>query len=32
MLLKRLLDKMGVDYAKTPAEDFATGVVTFKNP
>ena len=29
---KRLLDKMGVDYAKTPAEDFATGVVTFKNP
>jgi predicted dehydrogenase len=29
---KRLLDKMGVDYAKTPAEDFATGIVTFRNP
>jgi predicted dehydrogenase len=22
----------GVDYAKTPAEDFATGIVTFENP
>ncbi len=29
---KKLLDTMGVDYAKTPAEDFTTGVVTFKNP
>jgi predicted dehydrogenase len=29
---KRLLEKMGVDYAKTPAEDFATGIVTFRNP
>jgi len=29
---KKLLDKMGVDYGKTPAEDFATGTVTFKNP
>lgn len=29
---QRLLDKTGVDYAKTPAEDFATGMVTFKNP
>jgi len=29
---KRLLDTMGVDYAKTPAEDFATGMVTFRNP
>ena len=29
---QRLLDKMGVDYNKTPAEDFATGIVTFKNP
>lgn len=29
---KKLLDKMGVDYSKTPAEDFATGVVTFLNP
>jgi predicted dehydrogenase len=24
--------RMGVDYAKTPAEDFATGLITFKNP
>jgi predicted dehydrogenase len=22
----------GIDYAKTPAEDFATGVITFRNP
>ncbi|MFQ5734415.1 MAG: Gfo/Idh/MocA family protein [Planctomycetaceae bacterium] len=29
---KELLDKYGVDYSKTPAEDFATGMVTFKNP
>lgn len=29
---KRLLDRFGVDYAQTPAEDFATGMVTFKNP
>lgn len=29
---KRLLDKMGVDYAKTPAEDFSTGIVTLQNP
>ncbi|MCH7909382.1 MAG: Gfo/Idh/MocA family oxidoreductase [Candidatus Hydrogenedentes bacterium] len=28
---KQLLDTMGVDYAKTPAEDFATGIVTFRN-
>jgi len=27
-----LLDRMGVDYSKTPAEDFCTGVVTFRNP
>lgn len=27
-----LLDKYGVDYTKTPAEDFATGIVTFRNP
>jgi predicted dehydrogenase len=27
-----LLDKYGVDYAKTPAEDFTTGLVTFRNP
>lgn len=29
---KDLMDRMGVDYAKTPAEDFATGVITFRNP
>ena len=29
---KKLLERMGVDYGKTPAEDFATGIVTFKNP
>lgn len=29
---KKLMKKMGVDYSKTPAEDFATGIVTFKNP
>lgn len=29
---QRLLEKMGVDYGKVPAEDFATGLVTFRNP
>lgn len=29
---ERLQKRFGVDYAKTPAEDFATGMVTFKNP
>lgn len=29
---KELLEKFGVDYEKTPAEDFATGTVTFRNP
>jgi predicted dehydrogenase len=29
---KELLERHGVDYAKTPAEDFATGMVTYKNP
>jgi len=29
---KQLKDKFGVDYSKTPAEDFATGIATFKNP
>lgn len=29
---KQLLETYGVDYSKTPAEDFATGIVTFKNP
>ncbi len=27
-----LLDRHGVDYDRTPAEDFATGMVTYKNP
>ncbi len=29
---KELLDRHGVDYSRTPAEDFATGMVTYKNP
>lgn len=29
---KDLLDRFGVDYAKTPAEDYATGIVTYRNP
>lgn len=29
---KELLERTGVDYSKTPAEDFATGIVTFQNP
>lgn len=29
---QRLLDRFGVDYGKTPAEDFATGMVTYRNP
>lgn len=29
---EKLLSKHGVDYAKTPAEDFATGIITFRNP
>ena len=29
---KELLDLYGVDYGKTPAEDFATGLVTYRNP
>jgi len=29
---KELLDRYGVDYSKTPAEDFATGMVTYLNP
>ena len=29
---QELLDRMGVDYAKTPAEDFATGTITFRDP
>ena len=27
-----LLDRYGVDYAETPAEDFATGTITFRDP
>ncbi len=29
---EKLLKDRGVDYAKTPAEDFATGMVTYRNP
>ncbi|NQT12321.1 MAG: Gfo/Idh/MocA family oxidoreductase [Planctomycetes bacterium] len=29
---QELLERHGVDYTKVPAEDFATGMVTFKNP
>jgi predicted dehydrogenase len=29
---QQLLDKFGVDYGKTPAEDYATGIVTYRNP
>jgi len=29
---QRLLDRFGVDYDKTPAEDFATGLITYRNP
>ena len=29
---EQLKQTMGVDYTKTPAEDFATGMVTFRNP
>jgi predicted dehydrogenase len=28
----KLLRERGVDYGKTPAEDFATGMITYKNP
>ncbi|MCI0397109.1 MAG: Gfo/Idh/MocA family oxidoreductase [Chloroflexi bacterium] len=29
---EKLLHNTGVDYGKTPAEDFATGMVTYRNP
>jgi len=29
---EKLLKDRGVDYLKVPAEDFATGIVTFRNP
>ncbi len=28
----KLLSERGVDYSKTPAEDFATGIITYRNP
>jgi len=28
----KLLDERGVDYSKTPAEDLATGMITYRNP
>ncbi len=29
---RELLDQYGVDYGETPAEDFATGIVTYRDP
>jgi len=29
---RELLERHGVDYSHTPAEDFATGLVTYRNP
>ena len=29
---EKLMKERGVDYSKTPAEDFATGIFTFRNP
>lgn len=29
---KELKERFGVDYSKTPAEDFCTGIITYKNP
>jgi predicted dehydrogenase len=29
---EKLLNERGIDYSKTPAEDFATGMFTFRNP
>jgi predicted dehydrogenase len=29
---EKLLNERGVDYAKAPAEDFATGMITYRNP
>jgi predicted dehydrogenase len=28
----KLLERFGVDYSKTPAEDFTTGMITYRNP
>jgi predicted dehydrogenase len=29
---EKLLSELGVDYTKTPAEDFTTGMITYRNP
>lgn len=29
---EQLKEKFGVDYSKQPAEDFATGIITYRNP
>jgi predicted dehydrogenase len=29
---QRLQDRFGIDYGKTPAEDFTTGMITYRNP
>ena len=29
---QQLMERYGVDYSKTPAEDFATGIVTYRDP
>lgn len=29
---EQLMKRFGIDYTKTPAEDFATGMITYKNP
>ncbi|NBF39670.1 MAG: Gfo/Idh/MocA family oxidoreductase [Spirochaetes bacterium] len=29
---EQLLKERGIDYGKTPAEDFATGIITYRNP
>jgi len=29
---EQLLEERGIDYAKTPAEDFTTGIITYRNP
>jgi len=29
---EKLLTEKGIDYWKTPAEDFATGIITYQNP
>lgn len=29
---QKLLERFGVDYGRTPAEDFTTGMITYRNP